>query len=115
MNESYVEANDIRFHLVSNGPQQGKLVLLLHGFPEFSYSWRHQIPVLAEAGYRVWAPDLRGYNLSDKPAGVASYQILELARDVSEISRAATSERVILVGHDWGAAIAWRVAMEYPE
>src|SRR5262245_25600280 len=99
MTESFVEANGLRFHGLSDGPVNGTLVLLLHGFPEFSYSWRHQIPELAKAGYRVWAPDLRGYNLSEKPTGMKSYHLLTLTRDVRELIRAAGAETAIVVGH----------------
>jgi pimeloyl-ACP methyl ester carboxylesterase len=110
----FVQANGITFqlaHIETDGP----LVLFLHGFPECWYSWRYQMPVLANAGCRVWAPDMRGYNLSDKPRGVRNYHLLTLARDVRELIRAAGVEQATIVGHDWGAAVAWRVAMEYPE
>ena len=78
------------------------LVILLHGFPDFSYGWKHQIPYLASAGYRVWAPDLRGYNLSDKPDGLASYRLDVLAADVVGLIEAAGQKQVFLVGHDVG-------------
>src|SRR5919108_1957646 len=70
-----IAANGIHLHVVQTGPEDGPLVLLLHGFPEFWYGWRHQIPYLAEKGYRVWAPDQRGYNLSDKPKGIKNYSL----------------------------------------
>jgi pimeloyl-ACP methyl ester carboxylesterase len=107
--------NGVNLHVVMAGPQDGPLVILLHGFPEFWYGWRQQIPALAAAGYTVWAPDQRGYNRSDKPAGVASYAIDTLARDVVGLIEASGREQVYLVGHDWGAAVAWWVAGKYPE
>ena len=107
--------NGINLHVVMAGPSDGPLVLLLHGFPEFWYGWRRQIPALAAAGYHVWAPDQRGYNRSDKPAGVAAYGIETLAKDVVGLIEASGREQVYLVGHDWGAAVAWWVAGRYPE
>lgn len=115
MKDGYLYANGLRFHYVEEGPADGQLVVLLHGFPEFWYSWRHQLPVLAEHGLRVVAPDLRGYNLTDKPHGVASYDIDVLARDVVEIIAALGAERAVLVGHDWGGGVAWHTAARYPE
>jgi pimeloyl-ACP methyl ester carboxylesterase len=83
----------------------------LHGFPEFWWSWRHQIPALAQAGFRVVAPDLRGYNLSDKPADVASYTIDKLTGDVEGLIRALGQKKAHIVGHDWGGGVAWSFAM----
>jgi len=97
------------------GPADGTLVILLHGFPEFWYGWRRQIEALAAAGYRVWAPDQRGYNLSDKPPGLHSYRIDTLAADVIGLMDAAGAEKAYLVGHDWGGAVAWWVAAQYPQ
>jgi pimeloyl-ACP methyl ester carboxylesterase len=105
--------NGIRLHYVEAGV--GPLVVLLHGFPEFWYSWRHQLPALAAAGFRVRAPDLRGYNDSDKPAGVANYRLPLLSADVAGLIRDAGVERAVVVGHDWGGAIAWDVALRHPE
>jgi len=115
MDYQYIETNGIRLHVLQDGPKDGPLVILLHGFPEFSYGWRHQIPYLVSAGYRVWAPDQRGYNLSDKPDGIASYKLDALAADVVGLIDAAGQEKVILVGHDWGAAVAWWIAAKHPE
>jgi pimeloyl-ACP methyl ester carboxylesterase len=112
---TYVPTNGINLHVVQSGPQSGSLVILLHGFPEFWYGWRRQIQPLAESGYRVWAPDQRGYNLSDKPAGYENYQMEVLARDVLGLIDAAGVEKCYLAGHDWGAAVAWWVALRYPE
>lgn len=107
--------NGVNLHVVMAGPQDGPLVILLHGFPEFWYGWRKQIPALAKAGYHVWAPDQRGYNRSDKPAGVDAYHIDTLARDIVGLIEASGREQVYLVGHDWGAAVAWWVAGNYPQ
>ncbi len=105
--------NGVRLHYVEYGC--GPLVVLLHGFPEFWYAWRHQIPALAAAGYRVIALDQRGYNLSDKPKGVGHYRLEALLGDVLGIIRHAGEQRAVVVGHDWGGAIAWNFAMRHPE
>ncbi|MGD8605156.1 MAG: alpha/beta fold hydrolase, partial [Anaerolineales bacterium] len=115
MDNQSIETNGIRLNVVQDGPDQGPLVILLHGFPEFSYGWRQQIPYLASAGYRVWAPDQRGYNLSDKPKGIAAYNLDELAADVIGLIDASGRDQAFLVGHDWGAAVAWWVAAKYPD
>ena len=109
----YADLGDVRLHYVEAG--RGPLVVLLHGFPEFWYSWRFQIPILAEAGFRVVAPDMRGYNLSDKPPGVGDYRAEVLGRDVERLIRACGAESATLVGHDWGGVAAWLAAMHYPE
>src|SRR5215471_17370979 len=96
----FAHVNGVRLHYVTQG--QGPLIVLLHGFPEFWYSWRHQIPVLAAAGFRVRAPDLRGYNESDKPPRVANYRLELLRADVVGLIRHAGVDRAIVVGHDWG-------------
>jgi epoxide hydrolase 4 len=105
--------NGIRIHYVEDG--QGPAVVLLHGFPEFWYSWRHQIPALAAAGCRVVAPDLRGYNESDKPPGVDNYRPEVLVKDVAALIRHIGPEPAVVVGHDWGGVIAWLVAMRHPQ
>ena len=103
---------DVRLHWVEAG--EGPLVLLLHGFPEFWLAWRRQVPALAAAGFRAVAPDLRGYNLSEKPTGVASYRMNRLAGDVADLVRYLGYERTYLVGHDWGGVIAWCVPALHP-
>ena len=108
----YADLGGVRLHYVEVG--KGPLVLLLHGFPQFWYEWRHQIPALAEAGFRVVAPDMRGYNLSDKPPGVRSYRLELLARDVERLILACGERTAALVGHDWGAIVAWIAAMRHP-
>ncbi len=111
----YVTTNGVALHVVTAGPQDGPLVILLHGFPEFWYGWRRQIPALAEAGFTVWAPDQRGYNLSDKPRGSNSYNLDTLADDILGLIHAADRERAFVVGHDWGGAVAWWLARVFPE
>ena len=106
----YIRANGIRFHYVEAG--DGPLVLLLHGFPEFWYSWRHQIPALATR-FRVVAPDLRGYNETEKPQ--TGYDVRTLVEDVACLVRALGHDRCRLAGHDWGGVIAWATAARYPE
>lgn len=110
-----IVTNGVRLHVVQTGPQDAPLVILLHGFPEFWYGWRQQIPALAAAGLQVWAPDQRGYNESDKPVGVGAYRIDELVADVVGLIDASGLRRASLVGHDWGAAVAWWVALTAPE
>ncbi len=110
-----VATNDITLHVAQDGPEDGPLLILLHGFPEFWYGWRRQIPFFADLGYRVWAPDQRGYNLSDKPQGVGAYRLDTLAQDVVGLIAAAGREKAFVVGHDWGAEVAWWLAMRYPE
>jgi pimeloyl-ACP methyl ester carboxylesterase len=105
--------NGVRLHYVEAGA--GPLVVLLHGFPEFWYSWRFQIPVLAAAGYRVVAPDMRGYNLSEKPGGVSSYRIEHLVDDVVALIRHLGEKSAVIVGHDWGGVVAWYLPMLRPE
>jgi len=103
----------VRLHYVQRG-SGGRLVILLHGFPECWYSWRHQLMALGE-GYTVVAPDMRGYNLSDKLEGVANYKIDLLVDDVLGLVRHFGAEQAAIVGHDWGAGVAWAVAQRYPE
>jgi len=109
-----VKAGDVRLHCAAVGPPDGPLVILMHGFPECWLAWRYQLPALAAAGFRAVAPDLRGYGGSDKPRGAAAYRIELLARDAAELIVALGRERADLVGHDWGAHIAWHVAMWHP-
>ncbi len=110
----FVAANGVQLHTVMAGPKDGKLVVLLHGFPECWYSWRRQIAALARAGYRVAAPDQRGYNLSDKPLDRRSYRVDQLTADICELVQALGHKQAIIVGHDWGGVAAWAFAMRYP-
>lgn len=111
----FVKTNGITLHVVTAGPDDGEPVVLLHGFPEFWHGWQHQIPFLAERGYRVIVPDQRGYNLSDKPHGISAYHIDELAKDILGLIASFGYDRVYLAGHDWGAAVAWWLAAYHPE
>ena len=109
----HAQVGGTRLHYAIAG-EGDELVLLLHGFPECWYSWRHQLPALSER-YTVVAPDLRGYNLSDKPKGVSSYRIDELADDVIGLIHHFRREKAAVIGHDWGAAIAWHIGFEHPQ
>lgn len=115
LEDTFVQTPHLRLHVVQAGPLDGPPVVLLHGFPEFWYGWRRQIPTLAQAGYRVIVPDQRGYNQSDKPLGVAQYAVHHLAADVIGLLDALGQKQVYLAGHDWGAAVAWETALRYPE
>lgn len=107
--------NGITLHALVAGPAEGSLVILLHGFPEFCEAWQGQIGPLATAGLRVLAPDLRGYNLSEKPVGIASYTLDTLAADVLGLADALGRARFAVVGHDWGGVLAWHLAARCPE
>ena len=113
LREGYAEVGDVRLHYVEAG--DGPLIVLLHGFPEFWYGWRLQIAPLAAAGFRVVAPDLRGYNLSSKPDGIAAYGADQLAADVRGLIQERGAESALVVGHDWGGTAAWTLAMNHPE
>jgi len=105
----------VSLHAVAAGPNDGPVVVLLHGFPEFSYGWHQQIEPLAATGFRVVVPDQRGYNLSSKPSGVAAYALAELVSDVIAIADQLGREKIFLAGHDWGAAVAWSAALLHPQ
>lgn len=107
-----IHTNGINLHYVTQG--EGPLMVFLHGFPEFWYSWRHQIPEFAQ-DYKVVAPDLRGYNDSDKPAAKEAYAMSELVADVKGLIEGLGYQQCVLVGHDWGGAIAWKFAYTYPD
>src|SRR3954466_48579 len=113
LREGYAEVGDVKLHYVEAG--DGPLIVLLHGFPEFWFGWRLQIAPLAAAGYRVVAPDTRGYNLSSQPDGVEAYTADKLAADVRGLIRERGAESALLVGHDWGGTAAWATAMNHPE
>ena len=108
--ERVVHANGLRFHVLEAGSGD-RLALFLHGFPELGFSWRHQLPVLAELGYRAWAPDLRGYGGTDRPQGIAEYAIEKLMDDVAGLIDASGAKETLLVAHDWGGVIAWYFAL----
>ena len=111
--ERTVHANGIDLRVVEAG--SGPLVVLCHGFPELSYSWRHQLPALAAAGYHAVAPDMRGYGGTSRPDAVDAYDILDLTGDVLGLMDALDEERAVLVGHDWGAPVVWNLALRAPE
>jgi pimeloyl-ACP methyl ester carboxylesterase len=110
----YAQLGDVRLHYAECGRAGGRLVLLLHGFPECWYSWRHQLTALGER-FHVVAPDLRGYNLSDKPARVSDYRMEKLLGDVLGLMDHFGARDAGVVGHDWGAAVAWEAAARHPE
>lgn len=115
MHPTTIATDGVTLHAVQGGPEGGAPVLLLHGFPEPWSCWRHQLAPLAGAGFRVTAPDQRGYNRSDKPPRVADYRLELLAADVVGLIDAAGRPKVALVGHDWGGIVAWWVAITHPE
>jgi pimeloyl-ACP methyl ester carboxylesterase len=105
----------IRLHVAEAGPKDGRLIVLLHGFPDFWGGWRGQVDPLVRAGFRVLMPDMRGYGTSEKPKGIASYSEKMLASDVVGLIHWAGHSKAIVVGHDWGGAAAWRTAIRYPD
>ncbi len=109
---TYFDLPGLRLHAAVAGPADGPLVILLHGFPEFWFSWRHQITALAGAGFRVVAPDQRGYNLTAK---TPPYDTGTLSQDIVHLIQACGRERACVAGHDWGAAVAWALAGRHPE
>lgn len=113
MSERRMAVNGIELHVVEEG--EGPLVVLCHGFPELAYSWRHQIPALAQAGYRVLAPDMRGFGRSSVPAEVEAYDIVSLCGDMCGLLDAVGEQQAIFVGHDWGASLVWQLAWMHPE
>jgi len=113
LREGYAEVGDVTLHYVEAG--DGPMVVLLHGFPEFWYGWRQQIEPLVDAGFRVVAPDLRGYNLSSKPDRFTDYTADKLAKDVRGLIHELGAESAMVVGHDWGGSVAWSLAMNHPE
>ena len=108
----FAENNGVRIHYVTIG--EGPLIVMIHGFPDYWYSWRRQMPALAER-HQVVAMDMRGYNRSDKPVGVENYSMELLVGDVAAVIRHAGHEQATVVGHDWGGAVAWTLAMVMPD
>jgi pimeloyl-ACP methyl ester carboxylesterase len=109
----FIETNGIRLHVAEAGA--GPLVLLCHGFPESWYSWRHQLPALAAAGFHAVAPDMRGYGQSDRPEAIDQYTLLHLVGDVVGLLDALGAEQAVIAGHDWGAPVAWHAALLRPD
>ena len=113
-----VEANGIAFEVATLGGdprENAPLAICLHGFPEHAYSWRHQMPMLAELGYRVWAPNLRGYGNTDQPSGLRAYALDTLVEDVAALIRASGARTALVLAHDWGGMLGWLLAMRHPE
>lgn len=113
INHRFVDTNGIRMHIAEAG--EGPLVVLLHGFPEGWYSWRHQLTALAAVGYRAVAPDQRGYGRTDRPDPIEAYDILTLTADVVGLVQQLGSDQAVVVGHDWGAPVAWHCALLRPD
>src|SRR5438105_3871767 len=109
----FIDVNGLRVHVAEAG--QGPLVVLLHGFPECWYSWRHQLGALADAGFHTVAPDQRGYCRTDRPEAIESYTLLHLVGDVVGLLDALEAEQAVVVGHDWGAPVAWHTALLRPD
>jgi pimeloyl-ACP methyl ester carboxylesterase len=113
LKHSIVESNGIRIHVAEQG--EGPVVLFCHGFPETWYSWRHQLPALAKAGFRAVAPDMRGYGETESPVAVDQYTLLHLVGDMVGLLDALRVEKAVIVGHDWGAPVAWHAALLRPD
>lgn len=111
----FVDSGGVKIHYQALGEESGPLVVMIHGFPDYWYTWREQMPEIAKKGHRVVAIDQRGYNLSDKPVGVENYAIEKLVADVDAVRQHFRSNWVTLVGHDWGGFVAWSYAMAHPE
>ena len=113
INHRTIQTNHINLHIAEAG--DGPLVVLCHGFPESWYSWRHQIPALAEAGFHVVAPDQRGYGTSDAPEEIGAYSIMQLTGDIVGLVHALGEDQAVVVGHDWGSPVAWALAQMRPD
>ncbi|OBH24253.1 epoxide hydrolase [Mycobacterium sp. E342] len=113
--ERLVETNGVQLRVTEAGERGAPVVILAHGFPELAYSWRHQIPVLAEAGYHVLAPDQRGYGGSSRPDAIDAYDIHQLTGDLVGLLDDAGAERAVWIGHDWGAAVVWNAPLLHPD
>lgn len=115
LRERTIETNGVRLHVVEAGPEGAPLLILLHGFPELWYGWRHQIEPLAAAGFHVLVPDQRGYNTSDKPRRVRDYDVDFLARDIVGLIDQAGVGKAYIAGHDWGGIVAWWLGLHHAE
>jgi pimeloyl-ACP methyl ester carboxylesterase len=113
MGEGLVAVNGIELNVVDEG--EGPLVVLCHGFPELSYSWRRQMPVLAQAGYRVLAPDMRGYGRSSAPPAIDAYNVVDLCEDMCGLLDSVGEQAAVFIGHDWGANVVWAMSLFHPE
>lgn len=115
LRQRMIAVNDVELNVIDEGPSDGPLVILAHGFPELAYSWRHQVPALADAGYRVLAPDQRGYGRSSRPEDVAAYDIEHLSADLVALIDEVGAHKAVLIGHDWGAMAVWQTTLLYPD
>jgi pimeloyl-ACP methyl ester carboxylesterase len=115
LTERSIETNGVQLHTTEAGEPGAPVVVLAHGFPELAYSWRHQIPALAAAGYHVLAPDQRGYGRSTRPSDIADYNIAELSADLIGLLDDVGADKAVLVGHDWGAPVVWNSAQLHPD
>ncbi len=113
--ERLVDTNGVRLRVIEAGEPGAPVVVLAHGFPELAYSWRHQIPVLADAGYHVLAPDQRGYGGSSCPDAIEAYNIHELTADLVGLLDDVGAERAVWIGHDWGAMVVWNMPLLHPD
>lgn len=113
--EHFFEVNAVKLHVLDKGKKEGDLIVFLHGFPEFWYGWKAQIEFFTEQGFRVLVPDQRGYNSSSKPKGVKAYCLKNLVEDIAVLIKQVTKKKVAVVGHDWGGAVAWHLALYYPQ
>jgi pimeloyl-ACP methyl ester carboxylesterase len=113
--ERYIDTNGVRLRMIEAGDRGAPVVILAHGFPELAYSWRHQIPVLAEAGYHVLAPDQRGYGGSSRPEAIEAYDVHQLTADMVGLLDDVGAERAAWVGHDWGAIVVWNAPLLHPD
>ncbi|OSC40606.1 alpha/beta fold hydrolase [Mycobacterium decipiens] len=113
--ERYIDTNDVRLRVIEAGDRGAPVVILAHGFPELAYSWRHQIPALAEAGYHVLAPDQRGYGGSSRPEAIEAYDIHQLTADLVGLLDHIGAERAVWIGHDWGAVVVWAAPLLHPD
>lgn len=111
----FYKVNNIKLHVYHAGMDNEKIMVLLHGFPEFHYGWENQVKFFVQQGYHVVVPDQRGYGESNKPNGVKSYALDILAQDIVQLVKQITNDRVILVGHDWGGGVAWTLGQHYAD
>jgi len=107
--------NGIKLHVLHAGLQHDKVIVMLHGFPEYHHGWKNQIYFLAEKGYHVVVPDQRGYGDSDKPQGIKSYVLSELVEDIVQLVKSITNDKIVLIGHDWGGGVAWTLAQYHSQ
>jgi epoxide hydrolase 4 len=115
MQSQFIQTNHINLHVMTDGPENGMAVILLHGFPQFYYGWKDQISALVDAGFRAIVPDQRGYNLSDKPKGISAYDVDILANDIVGLLDHLGIQKAKIIGHDWGAVVAWTIGINHPE